>query len=83
MHPVESCSDVWIQQAQHRFYSDKLEQLHSIVFQTDIADQVCHVPPVDNIRYGQAIDTERDSKDAIDDTSVNVNEYLSHVTANI
>ena len=58
------------QQAQHRFYSDKLEQLHSIVLQTDIADQVCHVPPVDNIRYGQAIDTERDSKDAIDDTSI-------------
>lgn len=29
-----------------------------------------HVPPVDNIRYGQAIDTERDSKDAIDDTSI-------------
>ena len=40
------------------------------MLQTDIADQVCHVPPVDNIRYGQAIDTERDSKDAIDDTSI-------------
>ena len=58
------------QQAQHRFYSGKLEQLHSIVLQTDIADQVCHIPPVDNIRYGQAIDTGKDSLDAIDDTSI-------------
>ena len=58
------------QQAQHRFYSDKLEQLHSIALQTDIADQICHIPPVDNIRYGQAIDTERDSTVATDDKSI-------------
>ena len=58
------------QQAQHRFYSGKLEQLHSIVLQTDIADQVCHIPPVDNIRYGQAIDAERDASDAADDASI-------------
>ena len=47
-----------------------LEQLHSIVLQTDLADQVCHIPPVDNIRYGQAIDTERDSTIAADDKSI-------------
>ena len=58
------------QQAQHRFYSKRLEQLHSLVFQSDILDEVCSIPPIDNIHYGQAIDTERDKNEATDDNAI-------------
>ena len=58
------------QQQQHRFYSNRLEQLHSLIFQSDILDEVCDIPPIDNIRYGQAIDTARDKEEAIDDNSI-------------
>lgn len=58
------------QQEQHRFYSKRLEQLHSLVFQSDILDEVCSIPPVDNIRYGQTIDTERDKNEATDDNAI-------------
>ena len=58
------------QQEQHKFYSKRLEQLHSLVFQSNILDEVCSIPPVDNIRYGQAIDTERDKNEATDDNAI-------------
>ena len=58
------------QQKQHKFYSKKLEQLHSLVLQTDILNSVSKVPPIDNIRYAQAIDTKRDAEEAIDDQSI-------------
>lgn len=58
------------QQEQHRFYSKRLELLHSLVFQSDILNEVCNIPPVDNIRYGQAIDTKRDKNEATDDNAI-------------
>lgn len=58
------------QQQQHRFYSNRLEQLHSLIFQSDILDEVCDIPPIDNIRYGQAIDSTRDKNEATDDNSI-------------
>lgn len=58
------------QQKQYKYYSKRITQLHSLVFQTDILDDVSNVPPVDNIRYGQAIDTERDREESIDSTEI-------------
>ena len=58
------------QAKQHRFYSTRLHQLHSIVMQSDILDYVPSAPPADNIRYGPAIDTERDKTEATDDKSI-------------
>lgn len=58
------------QQRQHRYYSDRIRQLHSIILKTDILQYVDDTPPVDDIRYGQAIDEERDRRDAADDKSI-------------
>lgn len=58
------------QQAQHTFYSKRLSQLHSIVLQSNILDEVSNVPAVDHIRYAQAIDVERDQTEAIDDNNI-------------
>lgn len=58
------------QQAQYKIYSQRLEVLHSIILQTDILKDVCSIPPVDNIRYGQAIDKNRDKESAHDDSSL-------------
>lgn len=55
---------------QHKYYSNRLKQLHSIILQTDILDHISSAPPVDHIRYGQAIDTERDKSEAIDDNNI-------------
>ena len=54
------------QQKQHRFYSNKLKQLHDVILTTDILDEVTAYPAVDHIRYGQAIDETRDSQLPID-----------------
>ena len=38
--------------------------------QADILNYIPSAPPADNIRYGQAIDKDRDRKEAIDDKSI-------------
>lgn len=58
------------QAKQHRYYSKRLKQLHSIVMQTDILKYIPSAPPVDHIRYGQAIDENRDKSEAIDDKAI-------------
>lgn len=58
------------QQEQHRFYSHRLRQLNSVIFQTDILDNVSDTPLVDNIRYGQAIDKVKDADSATDDSLI-------------
>ena len=58
------------QRKQHKFYSTKIKQLHNIVLQTDILSYVDDSPEVDNIRYAQAIDEERDKNEAMEDTSI-------------
>lgn len=58
------------QQLQHKFYSNKLSQLHSIIYESNILSYVEDVPFVDNIRYGQAIDIKRDKEEANDDNQI-------------
>lgn len=58
------------QAKQHRYYSKRLKQLHSVILKTDILRYVDDTPPVDNIRYGQAIDEEKDKATAIDDPAI-------------
>lgn len=54
------------QQKQHRFYSNKLKQLHDVILASDILDEVTAYPAVDHIRYGQAIDESKDKQLPID-----------------
>lgn len=58
------------QSRQHKYYSRRLKQLHSLILKTDILQYVDDTPPVDHIRYGQAIDEERDRSEAVDDKSI-------------
>lgn len=58
------------QNEQYRYYSSRIEHLHNIVLQTDILDEACKVPAVDNIRYAQVIDQKRDETEAIDDRTI-------------
>ncbi|MBR5091087.1 MAG: hypothetical protein IK093_16805 [Ruminiclostridium sp.] len=58
------------QARQHKYYSKRLKQLHNIIMQSDILDHIPTAPPVDNIRYGQAIDEYRDKYEATDDLSI-------------
>ena len=58
------------QARQQQYYSNRIKQLHSIIMQSDILDYIPSAPPVDHIRYGQAIDEERDKNEAIDDKSI-------------
>lgn len=56
------------QQKQRKFYSTKLQQLHNIIYATNILDEVCHVPPIDDIRYTQKIDAEKNKELKLDTT---------------
>lgn len=58
------------QARQHKYYSSRLKQIHSIVLQSDILSTLPIAPPADHIRYGQNIDEARDRKEAIDDPSI-------------
>ena len=58
------------QARQHKYYSTRIKQIHAIIMQTDILNYIPSAPPADHIRYGQAIDEDRDKKEAIDDTSI-------------
>lgn len=58
------------QQRQHRYYSSRLTQLHSVVLEADILDEVSQTPAVDNIRYAQKIDEERDREEASDESAI-------------
>lgn len=58
------------QARQHKYYSKRLKQLRNIIMQSDILDHIPTAPPVDNIRYGQAIDEERDRNKATDDLTI-------------
>lgn len=58
------------QARQHKYYSKRIKQLHSIIMQTEILKYIPSAPPADHIRYGQAIDEDRDKKEAIDDKSI-------------
>lgn len=58
------------QQKQYKYYSKRLKQLHSLVFQSDILSDVSDVPPVDHILYGQAIDEAKDKSEATDSRNV-------------
>ena len=55
------------QARQHKYYSKRLKQLHSIILQTNILKDVLTAPPTDHIRYTQAIDEQRDKTEAVDD----------------
>lgn len=58
------------QDKQHKFYSKRIERVNNIVLQTDILNEACKVSAIDNIRYAQAIDKERDETEAIDDKKI-------------
>lgn len=58
------------QQAQHKFYSKRITQLHSIIYESGILDYVNEVPFVDNIRYAQKIDEVKDKERASDDKDI-------------
>ena len=58
------------QHRQRKHYSSKIKALHNIVLQTDASQRAMSVPAVDNIRYGQAVDTEKDERIAQDDKKI-------------
>lgn len=58
------------QQLQHRFYSRRNRQIHSLILQTDVLKDISNAPVVDNIRYGQAIDKEKDEMEAQENNAI-------------
>jgi len=44
--------------------------MHNIVLQNNLVELGTGIPAIDNIAYGQAIDDERDTKEANDDKRI-------------
>lgn len=55
---------------QYKHYSGRIQKLHNLVMQTDVADRMSDAPAIDNIRYGQKIDESRDTTEATDSPSI-------------
>ena len=58
------------QREQKRFYSKRIEQIHSVIIEGNILEYTDKVPAVDHIRYGQRIDTIKDSTQATDNNLI-------------
>ena len=58
------------QREQKRFYSKRIEQIHSVIIEGNILEYTDKVPAVDHIRYGQRIDTIKDSIQATDNNLI-------------
>lgn len=55
---------------QRRKITGRLEELRAIVLKSDIIDYGLDIPAIEEISYTQAVDTERDQKEAVDDKRV-------------
>ncbi|MCD8020406.1 MAG: Mu transposase C-terminal domain-containing protein [Clostridiales bacterium] len=80
-HPIDKCA--LIEEARHAIYqhlaeqgrqrrkiTGRLEELRAIVLKSDIIDYGLDIPAIEEISYTQAVDTERDQKEAVDDKRV-------------
>ena len=58
------------QARQYKHYSRRISALHNIILQTDIADRISNAPAIDDVRYGQAVDQEKDAVEASESSGI-------------
>lgn len=58
------------QELQLKTYSNHIKKTHRIVLQNKLIEKGTGIPAIDFVAYGQAIDEQRDKKEAVDDPRI-------------